>query len=288
MLFIELFGLIVSINFINSYPLQFDHNAPSNIFEMKKKVALKQKTLSRGYAKDLLETQKWTNGIVPYTIDNASYSADDISIIYSGMKLIEDSTRVDGKDCIKFVKRTTQTTYLSIFDGTGCWSYLGKVFTGAQQLSLKIPTQSSPGSCLFTGTVAHEFDHEHVRPDRNSFVRINWNKIQPDATRNFQIVSNGLDLVFSDFPQYVTKFTSLIRGPSLVTYIFFVLCFGFNTSCDGGGCSNESDSCSDDVYGCIDDVDDCSDGAIVNVSISDNLGGSLLNHTGFATLLRLP
>ncbi|RNA07860.1 hypothetical protein BpHYR1_032148 [Brachionus plicatilis] len=201
MLLIGILSLIVPLSFINSYPLQFDHNAPADIFEMNKKMALKQKTLSRGYAKDLLESQKWTNGIVPYTID-ASYSAAAVSIINSGMRLIEDSTRIGGKDCIKFVGRTTETTYLRIFSDTGCWSYIGKVFTGAQQLSLKMPTAASSGSCLFTGTVAHElihalgFDHEHVRPDRNNFVTINWDKIRADATSNFQIVSNGLDLGF--------------------------------------------------------------------------------------------
>ncbi|RNA31148.1 hypothetical protein BpHYR1_005292 [Brachionus plicatilis] len=42
------------------------------------------------------------------------------------------------------------------------------------------------------------------------------------------------------------------------------------------------------IYGRIEDFDGCIDGAIVNVSISDNLGGSLLIHAGsaiFATVM---
>ncbi|RNA28629.1 hypothetical protein BpHYR1_013042 [Brachionus plicatilis] len=218
MLFARLFSLISSISFINPYPLQFDHNSPADIY-------MKKKAQSRGYAKDLLESQKWTDGIVPYTID-AGYSANDISVIYSGMRLIEDSTRMDGKDCIKFVEQTTETTYLRIFSSTGCWSYVGKVFTGAQQLSLKMPTVASPGSCLFTGTVAHElihalgFDHEHVRPDRDTFVQINFDKIYSSATSNFQISPNGFDLGFEydydSIMHYESNAFSIDGSPTVV------------------------------------------------------------------------
>ena len=184
---------------INCYPLPFDYNAPPDIY---KKIMSIENSLSRGYAVNLPERLKWTNGIVPYVIDSA-FNQIHISIIRSGMKLIEDSTRIDGKDCIKFVQRRIERNYLRIINEDGCWSYLGKVFPGVQDLSLKIPTQASPGSCLFVGTVAHEFihalgfDHEHVRPDRDNFVRINWDNIKNEALSNFEIRSNGNDLGFS-------------------------------------------------------------------------------------------
>ena len=163
-----------------------------------------ENSLSRGYALNLPERLKWTNGIVPYVLDSA-FNSTHISIIRSGMKLIEDSTRIDGEDCIKFVERTTESNYVRIINEDGCWSYLGKVFPEVQNLSLKIPTPASPGSCLFVGTVAHEFihalgfHHEHVRPDRDNFVRINWANIpdDEDIRSNFQIISNGNDLGFS-------------------------------------------------------------------------------------------
>lgn len=40
------------------------------------------------------------------------------------MKLIEDQTRINDKDCIKFVPRTDEKTYLRIHNGQGCWSYV--------------------------------------------------------------------------------------------------------------------------------------------------------------------
>ena len=41
------------------------------------------------------------------------------------MKLIEDSTRGEsGKDCIKFVPRSSQLSYLKIISGSGCYSFV--------------------------------------------------------------------------------------------------------------------------------------------------------------------
>ena len=40
------------------------------------------------------------------------------------MKLIEDSTQINGKDCIKFVPRTSEQSYLNILSGNGCYSHV--------------------------------------------------------------------------------------------------------------------------------------------------------------------
>ena len=103
-----------------------------------------------------------------------------LDIIASGLKMIEDSTRINGRDCIKFVPRTTQTTYIRVMSDTGCYSYVGKqVATGAQILSLKVP------GCMVAGIVAHEFTHalgfwhEQSRPDRDSYIQILYQNITP-------------------------------------------------------------------------------------------------------------
>ena len=197
---ILLLFLIVSANLIYSFPLEFDFNAPADVFE---RIELKTNSNLRGFALDLTNNQKWTNGIVPFTIDQV-YSARETSIIYSAMRIIEISTGGDGKNCIKFVPRSTETTFLRIYNGNGCWSYVGRRFTGAQLLSLKKPTIDSPASCLFIGTVTHElvhalgFDHEHVRPDRDNFIKIIWDRINNPLINlnNFNIIQNGLDLGF--------------------------------------------------------------------------------------------
>ena len=76
--------------------------------------------------------------------------------------MIEDSTRLNGKDCIRFVPQTIESnflikfyfyfalilfcfkymkeTYISIFSDSGCYSYVGKqIGDGPQMLSLEIP-----------------------------------------------------------------------------------------------------------------------------------------------------
>jgi hypothetical protein len=76
--------------------------------------------------------------------------------------LIEDSTRLNGKDCIRFVEHTNErnlslffvfaadlmnkffifnlATFIKVFSDGGCYSYVGKqVREGAQMLSLEIP-----------------------------------------------------------------------------------------------------------------------------------------------------
>lgn len=59
---------------------------------------------------------KWTNGILPYVIDSASpFTQAHISTITSAMRKIEEQTN----NCIRFVPRTNQATWLRIFSGTG-------------------------------------------------------------------------------------------------------------------------------------------------------------------------
>ncbi|KAK6468029.1 high choriolytic enzyme 1-like [Huso huso] len=65
-----------------------------------------------------------------------------------------------------------------------CWSNIGK-YKGVQQVSL------SKGGCVYKATAQHElihalgFYHEQSRPDRNSYVRINWQYIPADQVSNF-------------------------------------------------------------------------------------------------------
>lgn len=94
------------------------------------------------------------------------------------MKLLEDSTRLNGKNCISFVPRTTQNTYVRLIRGTGCYSYIGKQSTpGAQDLSIG-------NGCAHPIVVAHEFIHalgwlhEQSRPDRDQFVTVYYENIE--------------------------------------------------------------------------------------------------------------
>lgn len=189
MFLLRIFVLLVLANLLVSNPFPFDYNAPNEIYDR----LFKKNKNSKGYLANLLENQKWTNGIVPYTIDPI-YTNDEKTIIFSGMRLIEDSTRLGGRDYVKFVPRTTESSYVQIFNGNGCWSFVGKQANGPQLLSL------SSSGCMYPGTVAHElihalgFFHEQSRPDRDQYVKINWQNIVQGQEKNFEIINEGKTL----------------------------------------------------------------------------------------------
>lgn len=153
---------------------------------------------------------KWPNGIVPYIFDSGTYDSVQIETILSGMRLIEDQTRINGKDCIRFVPRSTESTYLKIYNGQGCWSYVGKqVQGGAQLVSLQKPTATNKASCIWKGTVAHEllhalgFWHEQSRIDRDNYVTINWQNIATNQQHNFnKYTSSSADTMGFPYDYY--------------------------------------------------------------------------------------
>ena len=69
--------------------------------------------------------------------------------------------------CVRVVEWTTESDYIAITSGNGCWSYVGRQ-GGRQALNLQ---RGSPG-CVFPGIVEHEMLHalgtwhEQSRPDR--------------------------------------------------------------------------------------------------------------------------
>ncbi|UJR10667.1 hypothetical protein I4U23_014862 [Adineta vaga] len=130
-----------------------------------------------------IQASKWTGGLLPYLIDGGVYTAAQITTITNGMRKIEQQTG----NCVRFVQRTNQPTWLRIFPGSGCWSYMGRIKTsGAQDVSL-----AKPG-CVYQDIVIHEllhavgFAHEQTRPDRDNHVTINYNNIQSGTESNFQ------------------------------------------------------------------------------------------------------
>ncbi|XP_010736121.2 low choriolytic enzyme [Larimichthys crocea] len=93
--------------------------------------------------------------------------------------------------CIRFVwKRWWHRNYLYFYSGSGCWSSLGRQSRG-QLVSLR------KNGCVYTGTVQHEvlhalgFHHEHVRSDRDSYVRILTDNIQSGREHNFRKVATN-------------------------------------------------------------------------------------------------
>jgi len=147
-----------------------------DMFEDDMKIAKKKNSRSFGLEN---KNQRWSAGIVPYSISNV-FSSENKKLIRDAMDLIELKTA----KCVKFVNRNSERNYISIQKLSGCWSYVGSI-SGEQRLSLA-------SGCLHKGIIVHElmhalgFMHEQNRPDRDDFVDIKFENILEGRERNFK------------------------------------------------------------------------------------------------------
>ncbi|XP_067136226.1 meprin A subunit beta-like [Centruroides vittatus] len=121
----------------------------------------------------------WTNRIVPYTLA-PHYSDEDKTIILEAMMRIEEIS------CLTFKEREDEVDYVDIQDGSGCFSFVGRI-GGRQILSLH-PLCLADG----TGIAIHEllhalgYWHEQNRYDRDDYVKIHEDNIIPKYFINFK------------------------------------------------------------------------------------------------------
>lgn len=88
------------------------------------------------------------------------------------------------KSCIDFKSWEGEKNYLTVIKGNGCWSYVGNLQEGRQELSIG-------ERCDHIAVVEHEFLHalgfwhEQSRADRDDYVTIMWDKIETGREHNF-------------------------------------------------------------------------------------------------------
>ena len=126
---------------------------------------------------------RWTTRVggvvqVPYAFAG-QHDASDVAVIEKALKALGDRSRV-----LKFVPRSSEGDYIIVENGSGCSSYVGKI--GGPQ-----PVTLSSFGCVTHGIVQHEFlhalgfYHEQSRPDRDEYVKINEENIDPTMMDNF-------------------------------------------------------------------------------------------------------
>ncbi|XP_057368842.1 hatching enzyme 1.2-like isoform X2 [Daphnia carinata] len=124
---------------------------------------------------------RWPKAIIPYIISD-EYTTDQREIIAFAMGTYHNNT------CIRFVPRTCETNYIRIYkSGGGCYSYVGLINRGVQDVSLDDGCLASwaPGIPMHELMHAAGFFHEHSRPDRDSYVSINLNNVLEQYRHNF-------------------------------------------------------------------------------------------------------
>ena len=127
---------------------------------------------------------RWPNCRIPFTIDPA---------MPNQARVTQAIAHWEANTGFRFVARTTEADFVTFQNGTGCSSAVGR--RGGQQFV----TLQNPG--CDAGRAIHEighvvgFWHEQSRQDRDTFVVIHWDKIQPGREHNFnQHISDGDDV----------------------------------------------------------------------------------------------
>ncbi|XP_056237519.1 meprin A subunit beta-like [Seriola aureovittata] len=126
------------------------------------------------------------------------------------------------KSCIDFRPRGSDEYYLSVQKLGGCFSYIGRIFTGGQDLSIG-------KYCDAISTVEHEFlhalgfYHEQSRYDRDDHVTIALENVQKGKEYNFRKVSKesstagGVPYDYSSVMHYSKNAFSNGNGSTVIT-----------------------------------------------------------------------
>lgn len=171
------------------------------------------------------EAMKWTNGVVPFVIESSL--GRYIRSIRAAMREIERKT------CIRFVRRTNELNYVSLYYGRGCYSAVGRDLTAGPQ-----PVSIGDG-CIFHGTILHEllhavgFYHEHSRSDRDEYIDILFNNVDDDNLDQFKRLHPSQNRLLSPFDydsvmlygsnafaKNLRVFTMLKKGGGRLTEVF--------------------------------------------------------------------
>ncbi|XP_074753569.1 meprin A subunit beta [Athene noctua] len=122
------------------------------------------------------DNYQWPH-VIPYVLD------DSLEMNAKGL-ILKAFEQYRLKTCIDFKPWEGEENYISVFKGSGCWSSVGNQQEGLQQLSIG-------ANCDRIGTIQHEFLHalgfwhEQSRSDRDDYVSIVWDNIQPGKDHNF-------------------------------------------------------------------------------------------------------
>ncbi|KAM4629296.1 meprin A subunit beta [Polymixia lowei] len=151
------------------------------------------------------------------------YLEDSLEINAKGV-ILKAFDQYRLKTCIDFTPWKGEENYISVFQGSGCFSSVGNRRMGKQRLSIG-------RNCDRLGTVEHEFLHalgfwhEQSRADRDDYVNIIWDRIEAGKEHNFNTyddtVSSALNVPYDygSVMHYSKTAFNIGSDPTIVTKI---------------------------------------------------------------------
>ncbi len=131
---------------------------------------------------------RWPGGVIPFTIDPNLPNQERVT------QAIE---HIHQRTNLRLVPRTNQGNFVTFRPGSGCSSAVG--MRGGQQF-INLASGCDRGSTIHEIAHAAGVWHEQSREDRDRFVRIFWENIQPGMEHNFnQHITDGDDVGGYDF-----------------------------------------------------------------------------------------
>ncbi|XP_063747914.1 meprin A subunit beta [Eleginops maclovinus] len=162
------------------------------------------------------EKYRWPTTIPYYLEDSLDMNAKGV--------ILKAFDQYRLKTCIDFSPWKGEENYISVFKGSGCYSSVGNQRVGKQRLSIG-------SNCDRLGTVEHEFLHalgfwhEQSRADRDDYVDIMWDRIEPGKEHNFKTyddtVSSALAVPYDygSVMHYSKTSFNIASEPTIVTKI---------------------------------------------------------------------
>jgi astacin len=155
---------------------------------------------------------RWPDGLMPYVIDDGLPNAE---------RVLNAIAHWERRTMMRFVERTSDNAaqylnYVHFIRSDGCWAEVGMQGDGLQEIGLS-------DTCNF-GSAVHEIGHawglwhEQSREDRDDFVRINWQNIEPGREHNFnQHITDGDDYGPYDYGSimHYGMFAFSTNGPTI-------------------------------------------------------------------------
>lgn len=150
------------------------------------------------------ENSKWKNSIVPYTI-SSDMPSNKVAEIKEAISILNALTN------ITIIPRTIEKDYVFLQYGGdgGCWSMLGRI-GGMQKMQI--------AEWCRTGSIMHEFMHaigfwhEHMRPDRDNYIRVNFQNIEDDWHSQYRKIPLAKSNLLSQYDFGSIMHYPIIRG----------------------------------------------------------------------------